>query len=77
MEHLGDRIEFLADGAGTAPADGYADVTEAVIEQLVAAGILRDDGVRWRDEDEPEIHWRALENVWMHNAPPGDRVPPG
>jgi len=76
LQNLGDQIEFIADDWG-APPIGYEDVTDAVIRQLIDAGILRDDGVCWQDEDEPDLFIRALTNVWMDGAPPGDRAPLG
>ena len=76
LQNLGDRIEFIIIDFGDAPRD-YTDVTDAVVDQLIEAGILRDDGVCWRDDEDPELYLRALTNVWMDDAPPGDRAPPG
>lgn len=67
LQHLGDEITFVSDTDGSlADAAEYVDVTDDIISQLIDANILRDDGVLWADEDEPDsVYVRDLKNVWM------------
>ena len=74
LENSGDEIAFVSDTLGEWPfANGsranvssFPDVTDRVVEQLIDADIIRDDGIAWADEDEPEtIYMRALTNVWI------------
>jgi hypothetical protein len=74
LQHPEDRVAFVSDTYGDwpfpsgSPSDlaGYPDVTDHVIRQLVEAGILRDEGIAWADEAEPQtVYIRALRNVWM------------
>jgi hypothetical protein len=72
LEHAGDRIAFFGDdgewpfGAGS-PDDltTFAEVTDRTVEQLVATGILRDDGRDELDDDDPDVYMRKLRNIWM------------
>jgi len=72
LEHAGDRVAFVADdGSWPFPTGSwrdlgaYPDRTSAIVDQLVAAGILRDDGRDELDDDDPETYMRLLRNVWM------------
>jgi hypothetical protein len=74
LQHPEDHVAFVSDTYGDWPfpsgsrADlaDYPDVTDQVVEQLVEAGILRDEGIAWADEAEPQtVYERALRNVWM------------
>jgi hypothetical protein len=61
LEHCGDQIAFVSDTYGEWPFSNgkredlseYTDMTNAVIQQLIGASILRDDGILWADDDEP------------------------
>jgi hypothetical protein len=72
LQNIGDEISFMSDTDGIWPfAQGqpdeladYRDVTNEVIQQLIEAGILRDEGVVQYFDDEPEIYDRLLVNVW-------------
>ena len=73
LHHRDDKIAFVSDtlddwpfpSGSPAELGSYMDATSQVIEQLIHAGILRDDGIAWADEDEPQsIYIRALSNVW-------------
>jgi hypothetical protein len=80
LKNTGDRIAFVDDTSPTMTLFGqeytdkspfweYPDVTQALIEELIAQGILRDDGIRWIDEEE-QLFFRDLRNVWdSHCAP--------
>lgn len=79
LQHRPDRVAFVSDTEGDwpfpsgSPADLhlYTDVTEQVIGELVAAKVLRDDGIAWADETEPQtVYMRALTNVWMEGEGP-------
>jgi len=74
LEHRGDQIAFVSDTEGDwpfpsgCPADvaDYQEMTDEVVQQLITAGILRDDGIACADETEPaSVYIRALKNVWM------------
>lgn len=74
LQHRGEQIAFVSDTEDDWPFptgsavdfSGYNDVTDEVVRQLIEASILRDDGIAWVDQTEPEsIYYRALTNVWM------------
>ena len=77
LHHPEDRVAFVSDTYGDWPfpsgsqADlcAYPDVTYRVVCELVEAGILRDEGIAWADEESPQtIYERALRNVWMEKG---------
>jgi len=74
LQCRGDRIAFVSDTYGEWPfpsgrledLEGYEEVTDRIVSELIAAGILRDDGIAWADPEEPKtIYIRALTNIWM------------
>jgi hypothetical protein len=74
LQHRGEQIGFVSDTDGDwpfpigGPADvaAYKEVTDEVVQHLIAANILRDDGIAWADKTEPDlVYIRALKNVWM------------
>jgi hypothetical protein len=73
LEHRGDAIAFVEDSEGDWPfpsgqpsdANHFPDVTDAVVERLIAAGILEDSGREVFDEQDPACYVRLLHNVWM------------
>lgn len=74
LQNPGDEIAFVSDTDGRWPfskgiredLSEYEDVTDDVVQQLIDATILRDDGVAWADPDEPEtVYIRDLKNIWM------------
>jgi len=74
LQNRGDAISFVSDEdedwpftTGHAGDDStYQDVTNAIIKELIAQGILRDDGIAWQDPVEPDtIFIRDLHNIWM------------
>lgn len=76
LEHPGDAIAFVNDHDAVWPfAIGalddlrdYVDRTDEVVADLIAAGILRDDGVGYVDEDDPTVFVRDLTNIWGLDA---------
>lgn len=71
LEHPGDAIAFVSDthddwpfpSGNRADLAAYTDVTDTVVDGLIAAGILRDNG---RQEfGEPGAYMRLLEHVWF------------
>lgn len=75
LEHRTDHVAFVSDTCDDWPFSAgcraelaeFTDVTDAVVQQLFEAGILRDNGIAWSDEDEPEaVYERDLVNVWMN-----------
>lgn len=77
LDHPGDIIGFLGDHDDDWPfalgrradVDDYAEVTDRTVTALIAAGILRDEGLLYVDEDEPGVFSRRLTNVWMDPEP--------
>jgi hypothetical protein len=74
LHHSDDRVAFVSDtyadwpfpSGSRADLANYTDVTDRVVAELVADGILRDEGIAWADEAEPQtVYMRALQNVWM------------
>lgn len=71
LEHPGDAIAFVNDHDDAWPfASGafedlsdYADLTDQVVADLIAAGILRDEGMGYVDEDDPAVFVRNLTNI--------------
>ncbi|OPH47006.1 hypothetical protein BC351_40520 [Paenibacillus ferrarius] len=62
LQNSGDNILFVEEER---IEEGFADVTNDVIEMLIQNGILQDNGIEVFDEDEPNIYMRRLENNWM------------
>lgn len=74
LNNIGDEISFAPDQYYTWPFPSvsveevcaYTDVTDRVVDELIAAEILRDHGRCYEDEDEPDtVFTRDLRNVWM------------
>lgn len=74
LHNRGDQIAFVSDTDGVWPfltgslmdLAKYKDMTDEVIQQLIGVSILRDDGVLWADDQEPDsVYLRKLSNVWM------------
>lgn len=74
LHHPVDRVAFVSDTNVDWPFPtgsrgdlaSYTDITDRVVAELVAVGILRDEGIAWADQAEPQtVYVRALRNVWM------------
>jgi len=73
LQNQGDCIGFISDYDRAWPfkqgsleeSCSYKEVTDEVVDALIAAGILRDEGIEWIDEDDPELFLRRLVNTWM------------
>jgi hypothetical protein len=74
LHHPADRTAFVSDthedwpfpSGSPAELASYPDVTDEVVAELVKEGILRDDGVAWADESDPDsVYVRALRHLWM------------
>ena len=74
LENAGDRIAFVSDSAGEWPFDDgsrvesshYPDMTDQVVDALIAARIVDDKGHAWFDEHKPDtVFIRDLRNIWM------------
>jgi hypothetical protein len=73
LHNAGDSIAFVSDTNGEWPFTSgtrddlldFPDVTNRVVDDLIANKILADHGIGWADELEPEtIHYRDIRNVW-------------
>ncbi|WP_431484689.1 hypothetical protein [Pseudomonas solani] len=75
IQNPGDEISILPEG--TLPpslarhgVDPYSlpDCTSHYVEQLIAEGILKDNGLLYCDEDEPaSVYIRDLQNRWVES----------
>ncbi|NQT16396.1 MAG: hypothetical protein HQ582_26800 [Planctomycetes bacterium] len=74
LQNRGDLIAFMSDedddwpfpSGSIADLAGYQEMTGAIVEALIEAEILRDDGKLWVDEDEPDtVFIRDLKNIWI------------
>jgi hypothetical protein len=74
LNNRGDQIAFVAHTGDDWPfsngspkdTSDYSDVTHEVVDQLIEAEILEDNGIAWRDDDEPmTIFERNLRNKWL------------
>ena len=70
--NIGDSIQFVSDEIGdwpfetgiSAEVSNYEDITHNLISKLVQMGVVRDEGMDWQDEDEPELFIRRIRYVW-------------
>jgi hypothetical protein len=68
LKNLGDKIQFIAEQSDEElNLTDYFDVTDKVIDDLIANEILLDQGIEVFDEEESEVFVRRLENIWMKN----------
>jgi hypothetical protein len=73
LHNQGDQIAFVSDTHGEWPFPGkkpdtklWPDRTDDVVASLIKNGILRDDGMEYKDEDAPNtIFIRKLTNIWI------------
>lgn len=72
LENVGDQISLQADcDEFEVPnpiydeAVRHPDRVEHVVAALIDAGILKDDGFHFRDEQDPQVYVRNLRNIWM------------
>jgi hypothetical protein len=76
LEHASDHIAFVSDSdydwpfptGSRSDLATYQDMTDAVVEDLVKAGIVRDEG-REVFFDDPDAYVRLLRNIWLENLP--------
>jgi hypothetical protein len=73
LNNQGDQIQFVSDTYDDWPfktgnrnlAWSYTDKTDELIDTLIKQEILKDNGLLYADEDEPEsIFVRDIINVW-------------
>ncbi len=73
LQNAGDAIAFVSDTKDEWPFDtgsrddlhDFPDVTNRIIDDLIANGVLADHGIGWADEYEPEtVYYRDIRNVW-------------
>ncbi len=76
LRHNGDRIGFSQDTYPEMEAwpfkeypfentADYRDVTDATVNELIDAKILKDNGKDVFFADEPEVYVRRLEKIWL------------
>ena len=72
LERRGDQIAFVSDTDWEWPflngsikdLANFKDMTDAIVQELISESILRDDGIEWADDQEPEsVYIRKLTNV--------------
>ncbi|RED51634.1 hypothetical protein [Cohnella lupini] len=62
LKNIGDQICFIEEENAE---DGYRDVTNIIIDDLILNNIIEDNGIDVFDPSEPEVFMRRLRNVWM------------
>ncbi len=74
LENAGDDISFVSDTYEDWPfpegskedMQSYPDVTDRIVDVLIANGILSDHGRSYVDPDDPDVVYeRDLRNVWI------------
>jgi len=73
LQHREEQVAVVFDSlddwpfpsGGRSDLHSYPDVTDRIVDELIAVKILRDDGVSWADPDDPTVRERAIRNVWM------------
>lgn len=78
MEHPGDAVAFVSDDSDVWPfasgslddLNAYAEVTDKVVDALIAERILAEDERTQLFEDKPDLHLRSLRNIWMDTDDP-------
>ena len=75
LQNVGDDISLQAEwDEREVPNPLYAeavrqtDQLEHIVAALIEAGILKDEGFRFRDDQDPKAYVRNLRNVWGIDA---------
>lgn len=75
LNNQGDNIQFVSDTHGDWPflsgeqgdKRKYPDQTELLITKLISLGVLKDNGIAYQDEDDPEnIYIREIIHIWLN-----------
>lgn len=73
LNNIGDNIQFVTDSESDWPfVEGnkqdsyeYEDKTEDTLAQLIDAGVLKDKGYLYVDDDDPEnVYIKDIVNIW-------------
>ena len=73
LNNQGNEIQFVSDtyndwpfsSGGREEVDGYNDVTDSIVSNLIDAHILKDNGFLYQDENEPKaVYIRDIVNIW-------------
>jgi len=76
LNNQGDDIQFVSDTYNDWPFSKgkreditkYPDKTFEILEELIKEGILKDEGMSYIDEDEPDtVYIKRYINVWEEN----------
>lgn len=76
LHNQGDAIQFVSDTYGEWPFSSgqpsdisqFKDVTSTYIDQLIQQGILKNEGMVYQDEEEPDsIYILKLTNIWLNH----------
>jgi hypothetical protein len=78
LKHRGDLIAFISDSEGEWPFPGgsrkdlkdYREVTDEVVQALIEAQVLVDEGREIFDEDDPDVYVRRLRNIFLDDKGP-------
>ncbi len=73
LTNTGDRIGFINDSGfhfmvcgqnyKSDDFDGFIDVTDRIIEELIEKEIIEDKGIIWIDKED-DLFYRDLKNIW-------------
>ena len=64
LNHINDDITFLPETDYIPEIADYEDVTDSIIDDLIAKEIFADEGIRYVCDDEPELYFRKIRNIW-------------
>ena len=77
LQNIGDRISFIDDSSEEFMLFGsvykyntfhtYPDITEKIIQELIEAEILQDNGILWIDEPD-DLYFKDLKNIWFTDS---------
>jgi hypothetical protein len=73
FKNQGDEIQFVSNtyedwpftSGNKSDLQNYKDKTDSIIIELIENKIIQDNGIAWKDKDEPEsVFIRDLSNIW-------------
>ena len=73
LNNIGDNISFISDTYNEWPFPegsrdelmNYTEVTNEIVSSLISEGILIDEGKEFPFEDDRNIYFRKLHNIWL------------
>ena len=81
LHHVGDEVSFVPDdksfwpfsSVGEKETESFREVSDEIIQELIDAGLLSDNGIEILDQRDPDVFLRKLSLVWWGSGlPEGD-----